>query len=170
MTRASILLACGVLATAAGCGDDTPTTCAAADGTTATCEEACTKLYSLDCRVGDTMEECVSTCTGTTAPLGPAIAGRVRACYAMAGSCAEVDGCSLTCGPGGGPVVFPRIDDAGLNDGGGGIVTDAGGMDAGVGNDASVSGDAGGDLDAGVAPADAGSDSDAGRAGGLDAA
>lgn len=148
MRRAlSMALLGAAVASLGACDEDTPTTCAAPEGTSATCDEACTKLFDLDCRVGADVAECVATCTAQAASLGPAVSGRVQACYAQATSCAEVDGCSLTCGPGGGPVPFVRAD-------GGSAPLDAGeGMDAGEGLDAGGSA-----VDAGGSPVDAGND------------
>jgi len=137
------------------CEDDTPTTCAAPEGSSATCEQACTKLFELDCRITPTVEECVTTCVDSSASIDPAVTARVRACYAQATSCAEVDGCSLTCGAGGGPVPFPRADAAATD---GSAPLDAGSADAGDGMDAGGSA-----SDAGT---DSGSTDDSGSPGG----
>ncbi len=136
------LLAAACLSLAA-CGDETPTTCSAAPGASATCTEACTKLMDLDCRVEMSVEACVTTCEAAAAGVDPAVTDRVRACYAQATSCEDVDGCSLTCGPGGGPVPFP--------------VLDGGAMDASAPVDAGVMA-----VDAGVMAVDAGVMDDAG--------
>lgn len=155
MRRAlSLLVLAATVVSLSACKDDTPKTCAAAEGATATCDQACAKLFELDCRIAASVEDCVTACVASSAALDPAVSGRVKACYAQAGSCSEVDGCSLTCGPGGGPVPFIPTDAGAAIDAGDG--TDAGpdATDAGVADDAGS--DAGGADDAGSPGSDAG--------------
>jgi len=115
MRRVSLLLTLLLLG---ACSADELERCPAAAGASATCEQACNHLFEIDCRVGETVDDCLTTCASRTASLDFAVQGRLLACYAGASDCVEVDGCARTCGPGDGPIDFPTD--------GGGAGADAG--------------------------------------------
>ena len=75
----------------------------------ATCASACVHLFDIECRVGETVDECAATCEASTSG-GAMEYQAVISCYEAASSCAEVDGCAMLCGPAGGPVVFAGED------------------------------------------------------------
>lgn len=115
----SFLLA-AVWSLALGCSEERVDECGAPADATGTCEQACATLFEIDCRVGQTAEECATVCVAATADLDEEVLGRALACYAAAKSCGEVDGCSRNCGPGEGPVPFGTLD-AGTADADSGI-------------------------------------------------
>lgn len=115
-----LLLLAAVCWFSCGCSEQRVEECGAAAGATGTCEEACATLFDVSCRVGQTVEECVTVCAAATADLDDEVLGRVLSCYSTATSCGEVDGCSRTCGTGEGPVPFGMLD-AGTMDADSGI-------------------------------------------------
>ena len=95
---------------AAACNEDIPNRCAASEGASATCSEACKHLSDIDCRPAPTADECVTTCEATSAGLPSEVLDRALACYVAADTCAEVEGCSRNCGAGGEPVPWGTVD------------------------------------------------------------
>lgn len=113
MGRALVALA--LLCALPACNEDSLDACLPGSGA-ATCASACEHLFGIGCRVGETVEECIATCEGSTAA-GAMEYQAVLGCYEAASTCAEVDGCAMVCGPAGGPVVFAG-EDGGAADGG----------------------------------------------------
>ena len=104
-------LACVAVALlAVACNEDVPEQCAAPAGASATCEAACENLSDIDCRPAPTTEECVETCQAAGSAVPDAERDRALACYASAESCADVEGCSRSCGAGGRPVGWVGVD------------------------------------------------------------
>jgi hypothetical protein len=93
-----------------GCQEDAVDECPAPVGSSGTCAEACDNLFGHDCQVGDDRDGCAAICAAAIAGLSESVAGRVLSCYTRVDSCAEIDGCSRTCGSGDGPVPFEDLD------------------------------------------------------------
>lgn len=92
------------------CDDDEVPMCIAPPGAIGTCEEACDRLYAIECLIGKDRDDCVSLCGLAIVPLADGDRDRVLACYAAASTCEQVDHCGRACGEGSPMIRFGTTD------------------------------------------------------------
>ena len=92
------------------CDDDEVPMCIAPAGAVGTCEEACDRLYAIECLIGKDRDDCVSLCGLAIVPLADDDRDRVLACYAASSTCEQVDHCGRSCGEGSPMIRFGTTD------------------------------------------------------------
>lgn len=91
-----------------GCENDDRADCRNGDSMdpVPSCSTVCTHLFSLECRVGSGVDECIRVCGQSGAITD---FPQVMHCYQAAKSCDDVNACSRGCGPDNMPVPFNPI-------------------------------------------------------------